>query len=48
MFVKGALSGLAIGVAVGYLLVAMLRGAFDRAPDGLAVPRFFVGSLTEP
>jgi putative ABC transport system permease protein len=48
MIVRGALSGLAIGVPVGHLLVAMLRGTFDRAPDGLAEPQIFVGSLTEP
>ena len=45
MIAGGVIGGLAIGVAVGYLLVAMLRGIFDPAPEGLAVPWPFVTVL---
>jgi hypothetical protein len=41
----GVLGDLATRVAVGYLLVAMLRGIFDPSPDGLAVPSIFVSAL---
>jgi putative ABC transport system permease protein len=34
-----------VGVAVGYLLVAILRGIFDPPPDGLAVPWVFATFL---
>jgi putative ABC transport system permease protein len=41
----GIVGGLVIGAALGYLLVAILRGIFDPPPDGLAVPWAFVVSL---
>ena len=42
MIAGGVLVGLFGGVVVDYLLVAMPRGTFDPAPDGLAVPWLFV------
>lgn len=41
----GIVGGVVIGGALGYLLVAILRGIFDPPPDGLAVPWVFVTSL---
>jgi putative ABC transport system permease protein len=41
----GLLGGTVVGVAVGYLLVAILRGIFDPPPDGLAVPWVFATFL---
>jgi putative ABC transport system permease protein len=41
----GIVGGLMVGTALGYLLVAILRGIFDPPPDGLSTPLLFVGSL---
>ena len=41
----GIVGGAAVGVALGYLLVAILTGIFDPPPDGLNVPAVFVSVL---
>jgi putative ABC transport system permease protein len=45
LLAAGVVGGIVIGIALGYLLVAILRGIFDPPPDGLAVPWAFVASL---
>jgi len=41
----GVAGGAVVGLSLGYLLVAILRGIFDPPPDGLAVPWVFAGVL---
>jgi putative ABC transport system permease protein len=41
----GVIGGSIVGVAVGYLLVAILRGIFDPPLEGLNVPAVFVVAL---
>lgn len=41
----GIVGGSLVGLAIGYLLVAILRGIFDPPPDGLNVPTVFVVSI---
>jgi putative ABC transport system permease protein len=45
LLVSGVIGGSIVGVAVGYLLVAILRGIFDPPPEGLNVPAVFVVAL---
>jgi putative ABC transport system permease protein len=45
LLAAGVLGGLVVGTALGYLLVAILRGIFDPPPDGLAIPVSFATGL---
>jgi putative ABC transport system permease protein len=45
LLVSGVIGGSIVGVAIGYLLVAILRGIFDPPPEGLNVPAVFVVAL---
>jgi putative ABC transport system permease protein len=45
VLIGGVFGGAVVGLSVGYLLVAILRGIFDPPPDGLAIPWIFVGTF---
>lgn len=45
LMVAGIVGGSLVGLAVGYLLVAILRGIFDPPPEGLNVPIAFLVSM---
>jgi putative ABC transport system permease protein len=45
LLTAGIVGGGVVGVALGYLLVAILTGIFDPPPDGLNIPAVFVSVL---
>jgi putative ABC transport system permease protein len=45
LMVSGIVCGAGVGLAIGYLLVAVLNGIFDPPPDGLVVPAALLSLL---
>ena len=41
----GLVAGLGVGVTLGYLLIKLLTGIFDPAPEGINVPMLYVGGI---
>ena len=45
LITTGLAAGLGVGLMLGYLLVKLLTGIFDPAPDGIVVPMLYVGGI---
>ena len=45
MISVGLVSGLLVGLTLGYLLIKLLTGIFDPAPEGINVPMLYVGGI---
>jgi putative ABC transport system permease protein len=41
----GLVAGLGVGLTLGYLLIKLLTGIFDPAPEGINVPMLYVGGI---
>ena len=41
----GLVAGVGVGLTLGYLLIKLLTGIFDPAPEGINVPMLYVGGI---